>query len=282
MKTVFKLLAIAMLFASCDDVEPTIYNGNIDQNDTFLSFSRSTYLLPVVQNQTGEVTVVFNSSTKSDVDRVYNLDITYPEVSAANPATFDAPTTVTIPAGEYQGFITITGIDNDLVDENVKRFIITASNINEETEYMDVESATVNIYEVCPLQADFLGTYTIAVQSEPLGIPAFQAGEVTLVQGDSEYERVFNATVYPGYGGNKEVVLAFACNYLNLGEEINTNVTCDVEDDTKSLVHAPVSIANRSAYDTNDDSYFELTFTEDSQSDCGSPANTTLTFTKVE
>lgn len=281
MKTIFKLLVVALLFASCDDVEPTIYNGNIEQNDTFLSFSRSVYLLPVVQNQTGEVKVVFNSSTASDVDRVYNIEVGFPESSPANPATFTVPASVTIPAGEYQGSFTIPGVDNDLVDEVVKRFTLTVTNLSD-NEYLDSDTVTVNIYEVCPLQADFLGDYAIQVTSEPLGIPAFEAGVVTLVEGDSQYERVFNATVYPGYGGNKEVTLAFACNFVNLGQSINTNVTCDVDDDTKSLVHAPAELADRSAYNTNDDSYFELTFIEDSQSDCGSPANTVLTFTKVE
>ena len=284
MKTLFKLLAIALILTSCEDTEPIIYNGNFEQNDTYLSFSRPVYLLPVVQNSTGEVNIVFNSSTVTDVDRVYDIEIGFPEAAPANPATFTVPSTVTIPAGSYQGFFTINGVDNNLVDEIVKTFTMTITNADETFEYSDSLTATVNVYEVCPLQADFLGTYYMEVAENYFtDLPAFEAGEVVLTEGGTPYERVFNATAYPGYGGNELVTIAFACNYLNLGEEIDSGVTCDVEDDTKSLVFAPAELQDRSAYDTTNDSYFEMTIIENAQSDCSAaPGNTVIKFTKVD
>ncbi|AXG72854.1 hypothetical protein DVK85_00845 [Flavobacterium arcticum] len=284
MKTLFKLLAIAFIFASCEDTEPIIYNGNYEQNDTYISFSRSVYLLPIVQNSTGEVNVVFNASTVTDTDRVYDIEIGFPDnSSAANPATFTVPSTVTILAGSYQGFFTISGVDNDLVDETNKTFTMTITNADETFEYSDSLTATVNIYEVCPLQSDFTGTYYMEVAENYFtDLPGFEAGEVVLAEGSTPYERVFAATAYPGYGGSEEVIIAFACNYLNLGEKVASGVACADDPDDSSLTFAPADLEDRSAYNTNDDSYFEMTVIENSTSNCGGgPQNTIIKFTKV-
>ncbi|MBY8962302.1 hypothetical protein KJK34_06010 [Flavobacterium sp. D11R37] len=286
MKLIVKLLFIALVFASCEDVEPIVYNGNIEQNQTFLSFSRSSYLLPVVQNTTGEVVVTLNSSTVADYDRTYNLEVTLPDnQSAANPETFEVPSTITIPAGEYQGFITITGVDNNLVDENRKSFTITITNVDENTEIADSNSAVINIYEVCPLQDDFLGQYQVQVIQPWLAptLPAFSAGVVTLTQGDTPFERVFTANVYPGYCGATQLTIAFACNFVNLSEEVETCLRCTSDPADLLITFAPVDLDMRSPYNTNDDSYFELTFNENSVGNCGDGDQfTVVTFTKVE
>jgi hypothetical protein len=286
MKLIVKLLFIALVFASCEDVEPIVYNGNVESNQTFLGFSRSTYLLPVVQNSTGEVVVTLNSSTVADYDRVYNLEVTLPDnQSAANPDTFDLPSTITIPAGEYQGFITISGVDNNLVDENRKSFNITITNMDENTEIADSNTATINIYEVCPLQSDFLGQYQVQVINPWLAptLPAFSSGVVTLTEGATPFERVFTANVYPGYCGPTELTIAFACNFVNLSQEVQTCLRCTADPEDRLITFAPVELDMRSSYNTNDDSSFQLTFNENSLSNCGDGAVfTVVTFTKVD
>ncbi|QYJ68459.1 hypothetical protein [Flavobacterium litorale] len=285
MKTLFKLLAIALIFTSCEDVEPVIYNGDPTQNDTFLSFSRSVYLLPVVQNNVGETTVTLNSSTVFDTDRVYNIEVELPDnSSAANPDTFSLPSTVTIPAGSYQGTFVINGTDNGLVDETVKTFTISVTNVDETSEFSDSLTATVNVYEVCPLQDDFLGAYNIEVNENYFNnLPGFEAGEVILEEGNTPFERVFTAVVYPGNAGPREVTIAFACNFLNLGENVDSNLACQDDPEGTTITFAPVDLEDRSSYNTTDDSYFEMTVLENALSNCGGgPRNTIIRFTKVE
>ena len=283
MKNVFKLLILALVFTSCEDVEPIVYNGNIDQNKTFVGFSRSVYQLPVVKDNTGSATIVLNVSTVADYDRTYNIELSFPENpdTAANPETFSVPSSITVPAGEYQASVPITGTDNNLVDENVKSFILTITNLDAENEVADSNSTTVNVYEVCPLGDDFTGTYHIQVQANYFtGLPGFKAENVTVSVGATEYERVFTATTYPGYGGAQEVVISLSCGFTNLAEEVDSGVYCTAG---TYLVFAPVDNEDRGTYNNVDDSYFTVNMIENSKGTCGGPPDiTTLTFTKVD
>lgn len=279
MKTIFKFLAIGLLFASCDDVEPTIYNGDYDQNDTFLSFSKSVYNLPIERDDVGQLTIVFNSSTKVDFDRTYDIEYSYPDEDAANPDTFTRPATITIEAGSYQGFVTIDGVDNNLVDEYVKTFRIEMVTPLQENEYMDSNITDVKVYEVCALQDDFLGDYDIRVNSSTFSSPAFETTTVTLREGDTPYDRVFDVKLLPDFTNDaQEVTIAFACDFVNLGGRYDAGIGCD---DTIKM--DPVDLAFRAAYDTTDDSSFEVNFVENATADCGAtPVIVTLSFTKVE
>ena len=98
--------------------------------------------------------------------------------------------------------------------------------------------------------------------------------------GTNQYERMFVAEPYPQFGGLPlvEVYISFGCEGVNLSGQIDSGIGCTGE---PSIKFDPTD--NPSTYDTEDDSFFELTFTENSGGGCGvSPLQTTISFTKVE
>lgn len=288
MKNFIKLLILGtgVIFTSCSDVEPAIFNGQ-EGNDTFISFSRTLYSLPVQRDETGSVTVTLNASTLSSSDRVFNIElIPNSSSSAANPATYTMPTTITIPAGSYQGSVVVNGVDGGLVDEQIKRFSFKIVDADLEGYEFDNNLASVEIYEVCELLADFTGDY-VMVQETPYFGPADAPAlgddiVVTLSVGENEFERKFSVDeIYPGQGfgiPGVEVFMVFQCEGVNLKEQIDALIGCEGE---PSIKFDPTD--NPSSYEADDDSYFELTFTENSGGSCGTSAiETTLSFTKVE
>lgn len=279
MKNIFKaLFAFSLLFAiGCDDVEPIMYNSSGGQ--TFLSFSSNFYTLPITINSTGTLDVTLNSSTVSSVDRVYDIEVIAEETNA-NPLTYNLPATVTIPAGSYQGTLTITGQDNGLVDATPEQLVIRISELNGAA--MDSNHVTVDVVEVCPLGDDFTGTYAITQLTSNLpvngGQPMLGNGTlVTITQGNGVYDRKFTATPYPGISGlftPKVINFRLSCGQTVLTSNVDTGAGCG--DATLQWHAATVP----STYNNTNDNVFQLTVTEDALSSCTSPRQTTLRFTK--
>lgn len=284
MKTIFKLLLLAVVFTSCDDVEPTVFNGMNESNDTFLSFSRGTYNLQVERDLTGEVVVTVNASTVSSVDRTYTLEVIPGDSEfSADPATYSVPATVTIPAGSYQGTFTISGTDGGLVDAERKNFTIRLTGLN--GEYIDDDTITVNVFEVCSLFDDFSGNYTITMPSLSLtGTPLIANGVYNLQEGESVFERIITVTSpYADYGlPATEFVLSLACGKTSFSNlPYDTGLAC--QEGGPYLVIDNTTLANAGTYDPEDDSTFTVKVIENSSSACnGSPVTTTIQFTKVE
>lgn len=282
MKNIFRLLFLAAIFTSCEDVEPTIYNGSAEEG-TFLSFSRSTYSLPIERDANGTLNIIVNSSTVSNVDRTYNVElIPNSSASAANPATYSFPGTVTIPAGSYQGVLVVTGSDLGLVDEESKRFQIRLTGIT--TEFIDQDVATINVFEVCPLEDDFLGLYQVT-QMNPvwsfIGSTSIKEGVYELKVGETIYDRVFTTEVYPAlnFGLDPwEFEISFRCDFVNLGSKHDTETLRCTGGPT--FVFKPT--ANPEPYDTADDSEFFVTFTENAARACNqNPREVRYRFTKL-
>lgn len=157
MKKVLILLLSVAAFVGCSDVEGVTYNAG----STFLAFDQSSYNLPVNVNSSSTINIKFVSSSISSVARTYNLSVVSEE-SNANPLTYNLPATVTIPANEYEGTLTITGTDNNLLDATIKKIVFKIEGLSA-SESTDTEEVTVNIYEVCPLDlATFEGDFDAA------------------------------------------------------------------------------------------------------------------------
>lgn len=285
MKKLFSIVAIALAFAACGEVEPVVYNGS-SEDVTFISFSRSAYFLPVERDATGEVVVTLNSSTVSNADRVYNIEIDQ-ELSSASPETYNIPNSVVIPAGSYQGTFTITGQDLDLVEAQTKPVYIRISNLDNES--VDSNQAIINIGEVCSLSEGVTFTGEYRVNQQTAGFPWVQGGTpilaqnsvVTLAIGASQFERVFSASVYPGViNAPANFSISLGCDFVNLGSIVNTGIRCTDTPETNSLKFAPSE--SPSPYSRDDDSEFFLTLTEEATSACTTPRETTIKFTKVQ
>lgn len=154
MKKLLILLISAASIISCSDVEGVTYNDS----STYVGFEETTYNLPVVVNSSSTVDVNFVASSLSSAARTYNLSVVTAE-SNADPLTYSVPATLTIPANQYVGTVTITGTDNNLLDFVIKKLVIKVSGLNS-VESTDTEKITVNLFEVCPLViADFVGGF---------------------------------------------------------------------------------------------------------------------------
>lgn len=280
MKNIFRILLLAAIFTSCEDVEPTIYNGE-EGNPSFLSFSQTAYSLPVERDGVGSAQIVLNSSTVSSVDRVYELRV-IPSTSqfAADSESYDLPQTITIPAGQYQGFATIAGTDTENVDGEARQFTFEIVNVGEAN--IDTNVTTVNVFEVCTLGAPFTGTYNvqqITPNFGPAGTNAIGTGLITLVEGNTAFDRQFTAVPYAG--GNFGLapfnfIITFLCDGTSFTSgNVNTGIGCD-----SSIIFG--AGASLGTYNSEDDSVFEVVITENTGSDCGTgPIQTRLRFTKV-
>lgn len=273
MKIFFKALLLALIVTSCEDVEPTIFNGNDTSNETFISFSQLVYNLPVVRDESGTIEVVLNVSTVSNVDRVYNLTVNE-ELSTADPSIYTLPSSITVPAGEYQGFAEITANDIN-VTSDIQTIVFSISNLTNEN--FDAENYTINVFEVCPLEAPFSGTYIVTGEGKFGPVILEEPIEVIVV---SEYVRSFNANfipeALPGGVDIEDVEFTMSCGQTFLNNtEIDMNAGCsDV-----TVVYGPG--ATTGFYIPGDDSQFTLNLTEDMNSSCGGgPVQVSLTFTK--
>ncbi|MEE1899254.1 hypothetical protein V1389_12945 [Flavobacterium rakeshii] len=271
MKNLLKIFCLAAIVASCDDVEPTIFHGEDPSNLTLLSFSSDVYSLPVERDANGVTTVTFNSSTVSNSDRVYNVEIIS---GTANAATYSVPSTITIPAGQYQGIIDITGQDNNLVDDEVKTFKIKIADSDFGDESIGFAEAEVRVYEVCPLEADFTGNYVLTPVTSMFNNAAiFATEDVVLNVGVNAYERTFRASPYPTILNDKVVfAISFKCDVLDFSGTFDSGLIC-VEDGTRTIVWGASD--NSSSYDTTNDAIINVSFTEDSANACGNGSSAT-------
>tara|TARA_Y100000815_G_scaffold87695_1_gene76411 strand:+ start:22228 stop:23127 length:900 start_codon:yes stop_codon:yes gene_type:complete len=283
MKKVIKFLVLstAIIFASCEDVEPTVFNGADSSNPTLIGFSRDSYNLEVERDGTGSVDVVVNTTTLSTSARTYTVTVNVTDAeNAAIPETFTVPATVTIPANEYQGILTITGVDNGLVDSNARLFTITLSGFTNES--VDSDTSTVRIYEVCNIEAEFTGTYQVTSAADPVvGDSRFIPNGIYEITASSRFSRVLTANPYsPGYPqGNSEIEFNFICGNTTLSAAYTTGLACGSAPEQ----YVGVAPTTGGTYNPNDDSSFTVVIRTNPQSPCGvAPANITYQFTKVE
>tara|TARA_R110002167_G_scaffold23464_9_gene83281 strand:- start:1879 stop:2826 length:948 start_codon:yes stop_codon:yes gene_type:complete len=128
----------------------------------------------------------------------------------------------------------------------------------------------------CPVEAtQFVGDYLIEQTTPYVDGPSLSDGTVvSLVVGSTSVERIFQTANYALYCSTlAPFTINFICGEIAVPNQ-NSNCVCADGGDwfTDPIV--------RSTYDPNDDSVFEVTFTDDTQSDCGSPVQTTYKFTK--
>jgi hypothetical protein len=272
---------------SCDDFEPTVFNGDNTNNQSLVGFASAQLNLAVPIDSESELEVTVNVSTISDTDREYQISIVEPEEDAENiafPETYNLPNTVTIPAGEYQGIFTIEGFDLGLVEPQARTFEIMLSSSNN-NDVFSVQSATVSVFEVCPVPPDFLiGEYQIADDVATVGpnngTENFAAETITITQGETETDRVFVAGILPAFAGDIEITLSLVCNEFVL-RDVPVGLTCDGE---TSYIFTSAANGNNSnaVYDAeNEQTTYTIFYTEDPNGSCGGPFLSSFSLTKI-
>lgn len=290
MKRAYKLtfvLASLLALASCEDPEPTIYNGGTN-DDAFVAFTNSVYSLPVIRDEEGSVEITLQASTISNADRTYTLAIDE-EASTADPSIYTFPASVTIPAGEYEASVVVEAVDEGVTATN-QTIVFSISNLVEGTEFTDDETVTINIYEVCPLQDEFLGDYVFNQTSGILtsggnDVTIFeQGGIVTLEAGSNEYERVINSEWFPGiWDQPMTFVINFNCGqtFVPNGDLNGLYCTEDAEGNPIPFEFGQGAIPG--TYNTNNDAVITVNVLQDLNSSClDGSVQASFTLTKAD
>jgi hypothetical protein len=267
------LFASVILLAvnSCDKTESPTYDGG----QSLAYFDGTTANLEVIINDKGVLNFPVGSSTVSDVDRTVNISL-IEESTTADQQNFTFEPVVTIPAGEYFGEFTVTGIDNtvETTSEIISFQIDSFSGGVVSSEILEI-----SMFQVCPIPSDyFVGSYLIEQISTEVDGPTLSTGtivDVSIPDGSAS-QRVFETETYPNYCAG--TFLVFPIN-LVCGEFIVplTDTVCrctDAED-----WFGPALVPNGYTIDGGDD-VLEVTFSDDRKSDCGPTAQTTYRFTK--
>ncbi len=279
MKNFIKLFIACAFLVSCGDFEEVIYDGVNGQTLAF--FDGSSSALEVEINQTNTLTVRVGVSTLSSTART--VSVSADAASTADAAMYSFDSTVTIPANEYFGELTVTGIDAGLTTD-AKTLIL---NLDDSAGIVGSSgSHTISLVEICPIPATFaVGMYTLDFVSGGIGAAGFApalgtAINVDLVVGSSSTERTFNVKCYPSFGfANPPVDFSFN---LVCGATVSNGLV----DGQASGVGCGGSIAfgpapSDGTYTVGDDTTMTLIFAEDTEEICGSVATTTYTLTKI-
>jgi hypothetical protein len=267
------LLLIGFLFiVSCEETEPTLFNG-----ETFVSFLSNASDLPVTIDDVGSVAVRVSVTTLASVDRTLAVEVS--TSSSADPQNYTVPPTVTIPANEYFADIQVTGVDNS-VEITPETIILSLGGIDGGT--VSSTTHTISIFQVCPVPTDYLvGDYSLTDFGNgnfgtdvpvTISIPTDEDGDLI------ETQRTFVAVFLPATGVAREVnvILDLVCNTVFL-REIDINVTCT--QDTSYLITSAGS--QSSSYDVSDDSFLEVNYLEDPEADCGPAVIQNFTLTRI-
>jgi len=274
MKNLLKLLVLSLILSSCGDFEPVVYDNVNGQTLAF--FDKSTSSLEIVIDDVGSVDVQIGSSTLSSSARTVTVSVVQ-ENTTADPASYSFSPSVTIPANEYFGTLTISGVDNN-VETTAETLTLKLDSV-EGSGITSSATHAVSIFQICPVPAtSFVGNYLIEQQTPYVDGPTLSDGSVITVEvGSSSTERVFDTFNYAQYCQTPNPFrFSLVCNEII--SAINaSNCTCGGDG---LFFGTPVNGAPNETYDVNDDSVFFLTFGDDITTNCGPPVNTTYKFTK--
>ncbi|SCY22085.1 hypothetical protein SAMN05192588_1734 [Nonlabens sp. Hel1_33_55] len=259
---IFSVLACLSLIG-CDKEDELIFL-DVENGQNLVQFINRAEELPIVENSTGSVSVPVGVTTVSDVDRTFPISVD--PSSTALPASYEIGNTVTIPAGEYVGFIEINGTDNN-VEVTPRALILNLEPTGDIVLNERTSTIAVSIFQVCPLPDDFaVGDYDLVVTQSAggFGFPIFRSPDsessadrgktrVTLTAA-SISQRTYLAI--PRSGGTAQArtfTLNFICNSLNLADNVADPIN-------PPLLYGPGRTASSYA-NTTDDSLFIVNFT---------------------
>jgi hypothetical protein len=166
-KYIYILFASLGLLTSCDE-DVVIYD--VDNGQEVVAFNGSASVdLPVTIEGASSVDLEIGVTTKSNSDRTYSVGID--PSSTADPSEYTVSNSVTIPAGEFTGALTVVG-NFDAIPDGVTNTLVL--NISEPSDGVlgQRDQVTVNLFRFCPsdLVAEFDWTATnYFFQGSPIG-----------------------------------------------------------------------------------------------------------------
>lgn len=269
-----------LLLVSCEE-DKVFFDGKNGQS--MAGFSTTTLDLPV-SNEPSSVAILVDVTTVSDIDRDITLTVDETSTALANQYNIDQ-SELKIPAGSYNGIITVTGNFDNIPSDASFDLVLKLSSLQGASIAPEKSKITITLTRSCPVPSTFaVGSYRIT-QLTP-GLPAaggasafLQNGTFDVSIGANPFQRKFTAKAYPSAGlGNPATVFTFqlVCGKVNAVGSYATGIGCTAGN---SIVFTAGTIA--SSYDSDDDSVIEITFSEDPTDSCGDPQQTTIRLTKI-
>lgn len=261
---------------SCDE-NIVIYDP--DTGQTLAFFTNGSSNMAILIDQSGTLDIELGVSTLASSDRT--VAVLIDGSSTADAQNYTIPSSVTIPANEFFGVLTVTAIDNT-IETSAETIVINIDNVDG-SEVAGNASHTISLFQVCELiPGTFVGDYFIE-QLTPINpcdeVKLFEDQVVALAstgETSRSFSAVYLAGINPGFPDLK-IDFSLVCNEIIVGVS-DSGLACAAGPTIN--VGPATTPAN---YDAADDSVFEVTiteyFTEDGGCGCD-PYQTTFRFTK--
>jgi hypothetical protein len=274
MKKIIYAFLMLTLFVSCENedhgVDVNNYNGT--SVTYFTAGTAGTYYVSDISEN---FKIQIGSTEKNSADRTYQIQVD-PESTATQGVDFSlASSTVTIPAGSYFGEIEVVGIAAGASTDGTNLILNIVG--NESNPVMVNTQYNLLVVLSCPIVAPFTGDYLIEELTPFVDGPTLDDGSIVTVYSidGQEFQRGFMTANFVLYCSTPtQFLFELNCGKVLIPSPGNqSNCSC-----SGNLFFTDATTP--STYDSTDDSVFEVTFTNDAFSDCGSPAQTTYRFTK--
>ncbi len=292
MKTIKYIILsfIAVTMVACEKEEAAVNTiFDVDGGQSLVDFSRSSSNLPVLINEVGSVNVTVNVTTRSSSDRTVSISVD--PSSTADAENYTVPTSVTIPANEYQGVFTIDATDVS-VEPDAETIILNIDGFSGANVTLAGNQHVVSLFQVCPVPDTFLvGDYMLSDVTATVGpgngTVNFPTGVVTIsipVDADGDVIdpvlRQFTTPLLPAFTPNPlRVQFGLVCGRI-VFQERTTTLSCD---GGATFYNFATAGSNNSFFDESfvDDTSFIINYTEDVDGSCGGPFLSSFMLTKI-
>lgn len=266
-------LGLSLSLVSCDpkdDDNQKAYSG-----DAKLFFAQGTESV-ALEFGAGDVIldVDYLLTSPSPSTTTVSLSVDAANSTAVEGVDFEILSADDIQEGELGGTIQVRFVGNASVSKTAT-FNLTSPALTNAI-FKDVLVVTTVI--TCPVPAtSFVGDYLIQELTPYVDGPTFNDNSVVTLVYVNSTRRQFVTSNYPNYCPSLNTANPFRFD-LVCGEVVANTSTSSCACSSGAGFFGPATV--NSTYDVNDDSYFELTFTNDVNTDCGAPFQTTYSFTK--
>lgn len=272
-----KIKFLTLFFATAVFLSGCKQNENVQfdtvNGQTIASFQGTNASLPVdINTGAGSVDIQLNVTTSSTTDRSINISVV-DAGTTADPAMYSFNSTVTIPAGSYNGTLSINGTSTGLNAGDAKALVLAVSSIDNGT--VSTSEHTVNLFLVCPVpEGLYTGSYLIEQISPYIDGPTLSDGTIVDVTAVDNDTRIFQSQNYPNYcAAFRDFTFNLVCGQVTIDTQ-DTGCSCGNPSGWFSTPSTPET------FSLTDDSSFTLTFTDDTTDNCGPAAQTSYKFTK--
>lgn len=261
------------ILTSCDENENATFDNTGGQ--TLIAFAKDSDLIqiPIGNGNSVDLDVVYSVTTKSSSDRTVTFSVVTEDTDAPASMYSISSLTATIPANEYEATIQITGFYDVILDTEPKSISLKIDSVS--SGFFDSEARMdIDIQMFCPVADDyFVGMYLLEQTSSYVDGPTLSDGSIVEVTADG-ISRTFSTKNYPNYcGGDMDFTVSLVCNEI-IVPNMDSVCSCGGPTDWFGPATVPAS------YDVASDAIMYITFTDDEQSNCSSPTQTTYKLIK--